>query len=47
MKEMQATLFAEREKIVQIKQQTDQLRIKGKENRQLIIELLENNNAVE
>lgn len=44
---MQAALNAERDRIVQIKTQTDQLRIKGKENRQLIIELLEKNNAVE
>lgn len=47
IQEMQATLMAERERIVQIKTQTDQLKIKGKENRQLIIELLEKNNAVE
>jgi len=47
MQEMQQTLFAERERIVQVKQQTDQLKIKGKENRELIIKLLESNNAVE
>jgi len=47
MQEMQATLQAERERIVQIKTQTDLLKIKGKENRQLIIELLDKNNAVE
>ena len=37
----------ERDRIVQVKRETDQLRIKGKENRELIIQLLENNNAVE
>ena len=47
MQEMQAALNAERDRIVQIKTQTDMLKIKGKENRQLIIELLEKNNAVE
>ena len=47
MQEMQHTLNAERDRIVQVKTQTDQLKIKGKENRQLIIELLEKNNAVE
>jgi hypothetical protein len=47
MQEMQNALNAERDRIVQIKTQTDQLKIKGKENRQLIIELLEKNNAVE
>jgi hypothetical protein len=30
-----------------MKEQTDALRVKGKENRELIIQLLENNNAVE
>jgi hypothetical protein len=39
--------LAERERIVQVKQQTDQMRLKGKENRELILQLLENNNAVE
>ncbi len=47
MQEMQQMLYAEREQIVKIKQETDQLKIKGKENRQLIAELLEKNNAVE
>jgi len=47
MQEMQQMLYAEREQIVKIKQETDQLKIKGKENRQLIGELLEKNNAVE
>lgn len=47
MQEMQNALNAERDRIVQIKTHTDQLKIKGKENRQLIIELLEKNNAVE
>jgi len=47
MQEMQQMLYAEREQIVKIKQETDQLKIKGKENRQLIAELLDKNNAVE
>lgn len=47
MQELQNTLFSERDRIVQIKQQTDALRIKGKENREMIIQLLESNNAVE
>ena len=47
VQEMQQTLYAERERIVQVKQQTDSLKIKGKENRELIVKLLESNNAVE
>ena len=47
MQEMQQMLYAEREQIVKIKQETDQLKIKGKENRHLIAELLDKNNAVE
>lgn len=40
-------MFTERERIVKMKQAADQLRIKGKENRQLIMELLDSNNSVE
>ena len=47
MSDLQATLVQERERIVQMKEATDSLRVKGKENRELIIQLLENNNAVE
>jgi len=47
MSELQSALVQERERIVQMKEQTDALKVKGKENRELIIQLLENNNAVE
>ncbi|TNV79569.1 hypothetical protein FGO68_gene13151 [Halteria grandinella] len=47
MGELQNTLVQERERIVAMKEQTDALKVKGKENRELIIQLLENNNAVE
>jgi hypothetical protein len=47
MQEMQQALYAERDRIVRLKEETDQLRIKGKENRQIISQLLDRNNAVE
>jgi hypothetical protein len=43
----QQALYGEREKIVKMKEAADHLRIKGKENRHLIMELLEANNSVE
>ncbi|CDW87267.1 UNKNOWN [Stylonychia lemnae] len=47
LQQCQSALFTERERIVKMKQAADQLRIKGKENRQLIMELLDSNNSVE
>ena len=43
----QNALYQERERIVKLKEAVDQTRVKGKENRQLILQLLEANNAVE
>lgn len=40
-------LFNERENLIKLKQATDMLKIKGKENRLVILELLEANNSVE
>lgn len=47
LQQCQSALFTERERIVKMKAAADQLRIKGKENRQLIMQLLEANNSVE
>lgn len=43
----QTALYNEREKIIQMKEGADLMKIKGKENRQLILELLDANNSVE
>lgn len=37
----------ERQRIVEMKEASDKLRIKGKENRLIIMQLLEANNSVE
>lgn len=47
IQQCQAALFEERESIIKTKEGVDKMRIKGKENRQLILELLESNNSVE
>ena len=47
LQEMSSVLYGERERIVSIKGETDTLQLRGKENRELIIQLLERNNAVE
>lgn len=47
LQQCQTALFGERERIVKMKQATDMLRVRGKENRQLIMELLDANNSVE
>lgn len=43
----QIALYQERDTIVKMKEAVDSLRVRGKENRQLILQLLEANNAVE
>ena len=41
MAQIQQALYLERDNIVKIKEEADRLRIKGKENRQLIAQLLD------
>lgn len=47
LQQCQTALFTERDRIVKMKQASDMLRVRGKENRQLIMELLDANNSVE
>jgi len=47
LQQCHAALYNEREKIVKMKESADMMKLKSKENRQLILKLLESNNTVE
>lgn len=47
IQQCQNALYVEREKIIKMKEDSDLMKIKGKENRQMILQLLESTNSVE